>query len=124
MSSRNRLQTDPLDVVLSWNLKRWVSTHKISASSRDRLIEKASYVSSARTKHVGRIPAVRGILQDLRHLLAFPAWKARIPYEHVDYGRRLTGSPQIYSGADGHAVFHPFLGGSGIFYVIIPCLPG
>jgi hypothetical protein len=124
MSSRNRLQTDPIDVVISWNIKRWVSTHKISDSSRDRLMEKASYLSGARMKHVGLFPTVRGILQDLRHVLAFPAWKTRIPHEHVDCGRRLTRSPQIYCGGEGHALFHPFIGGSGIYYVMIPCLPG
>lgn len=124
MSLRNRLQTDPLDVVISWNLKRWVSTHQISESNRERLMEKASYLSSVRTKRVGRITNFLNVLQDLRHVLAFPAREARMPHGHVDYGRDLAGSQLIYSTADGHAVFHPFIGGSGIFYVIIPGLPG
>jgi hypothetical protein len=124
MSLRNRSQSDPLDVVISWNLKRWASMHKISDSSRDRLMEKASILSGARSKRVGSIPVLRGILQDLRQVLAFPRRTARDPHGHFDYGRRLTGSTQIYASTDGHAVFHPFIGGSGIFYVIIPGLPG
>ena len=92
MSLRNRLQTDPLDVVISWNLKRWVSKHQIAESSRERLMERASYLSGARTKHIGRIPNFLNVLQDLRHVLAFPARKARVHHGHVDYRRSLAGS--------------------------------
>jgi hypothetical protein len=125
MSLRNRMQTDPLDVVISWNLKEWASTYKISDSNRDRLMERVSVVSKARAKHISRFHVLRGILQDLCHVLAYPGQAARELHGHVDYRKRLIESPQLlYSSADGHAVFHPFIGGSGIFYVIIPGLPG
>lgn len=106
MSSRRRSDSDPIDLLIGWYLKRWIEQYTPPHGGRERLLRAAAAISAPNRTNVEVSPALLVRFGRLLNLIYTWPWHGSIS---------LAPRPLRFSE---QTAVQSFLGGTGVFSLI------